>query len=193
MKKKNLAERSLGLGKYFLDGLKTIENPLIKEIRGKGLFIGVELTEAARPYCEKLKEEGLLCKETHDFVIRFAPPLIIKKMKLTGLLIELKKFYPNKSYCFEKTGNCPIKKLTYQQVSIIVVKVRYSKQQQEEQESLNMLHNTQTVIHEALRKLGYQDSMFELLKEPLRLLNVRFPVRMDDGSVRGFYRLPFPA
>src|SRR5436305_90755 len=61
-----------------------------------------------------------------------------------------------------------------------------SKQQQEEQESLNMLHNTQTVIHEALRKLGYQDSMFELLKEPLRTLKVRFPVRMDDGSVRIF-------
>ncbi|MBM7654667.1 glutamate dehydrogenase [Neobacillus cucumis] len=61
-----------------------------------------------------------------------------------------------------------------------------TKQQQVEQESLNMLQSTQTVIHEALHKLGFQDEMFELLKEPLRLLKVRFPVRMDDGSVKIF-------
>ncbi|MED4224383.1 Glu/Leu/Phe/Val dehydrogenase [Neobacillus cucumis] len=61
-----------------------------------------------------------------------------------------------------------------------------AKQQQVEQESLNMLLSTQTVIHEALHKLGFQDEMFELLKEPLRLLKVRFPVRMDDGSVKIF-------
>jgi glutamate dehydrogenase len=60
------------------------------------------------------------------------------------------------------------------------------KQQQEDQESLNMLQSTQSVIHEALTKLGYKDEMFELLKEPLRLLTVRFPVRMDDGSVKVF-------
>ncbi|MGD6817711.1 ornithine--oxo-acid transaminase [Metabacillus sp. 84] len=74
-----LAERSLELGTYFQDRLREIKNPVIKEVRGKGLFIGVELHEAARPYCEKLKEEGLLCKETHDTVIRFAPPLTISK------------------------------------------------------------------------------------------------------------------
>jgi glutamate dehydrogenase len=61
-----------------------------------------------------------------------------------------------------------------------------AKQQQEEQASLNMLLSTRTVIHEALQKLGFQDDMFELLKEPLRLLKVRFPVRMDDGSVKIF-------
>lgn len=61
-----------------------------------------------------------------------------------------------------------------------------NKQQQEEQETLGMLHSTQTVIHEALSKLGYKDEMFELLKEPLRVLKVRFPVRMDDGSVKIF-------
>lgn len=61
-----------------------------------------------------------------------------------------------------------------------------TKQQQEEQETLNMLHSTQSVIQEALRKLGYSDQMFELLKEPLRTLKVRFPVRMDDGSVQVF-------
>lgn len=77
-----LAERSLELGEYFQSKLKEIDNPVIKEVRGKGLFIGVELNEAARPYCEQLKELGLLCKETHDTVIRFAPPLIISQEDL---------------------------------------------------------------------------------------------------------------
>jgi ornithine--oxo-acid transaminase len=82
IEKENLAERSLELGEYFLNQLRTINNPKIKEIRGKGLFIGVELTEGARPYCEQLKEAGLLCKETHETVIRFAPPLIITKEEI---------------------------------------------------------------------------------------------------------------
>ncbi|SHS10535.1 ornithine aminotransferase RocD1 and RocD2 [Mycobacteroides abscessus subsp. abscessus] len=82
IEEEKLAERSLELGEYFLNQLKTINNPKIKEIRGKGLFIGVELTEAARPYCEQLKEAGLLCKETHETVIRFAPPLIITKEEI---------------------------------------------------------------------------------------------------------------
>ncbi|QHZ48641.1 MULTISPECIES: ornithine--oxo-acid transaminase [Bacillus] len=77
-----LAERSLELGEYFKEKLLQIDNPSIKEVRGRGLFIGVELTEAARPYCEHLKEEGLLCKETHETVIRFAPPLVISKEDL---------------------------------------------------------------------------------------------------------------
>ncbi|WP_203289639.1 ornithine--oxo-acid transaminase [Metabacillus indicus] len=74
-----LSERSLRLGAYFKEKLAEIKNPLIKEVRGRGLFIGVELTVPARPYCEKLKEEGLLCKETHETVIRFAPPLVISE------------------------------------------------------------------------------------------------------------------
>ncbi len=65
-----------------MEKLKQINNPMIKEVRGRGLFIGVELTEAARPYCEALKEKGLLCKETHETVIRFAPPLVITKEEL---------------------------------------------------------------------------------------------------------------
>jgi len=77
-----LAERSLELGEYFKEKLSQIDNPKIKEVRGRGLFIGVELTEAARPYCERLKEEGLLCKETHETVIRFAPPLVISNEDL---------------------------------------------------------------------------------------------------------------
>ncbi|WP_290716532.1 MULTISPECIES: ornithine--oxo-acid transaminase [Exiguobacterium] len=77
-----LPERSLELGTYFMEKLKQINNPMIKEVRGRGLFIGIELTEAARPYCEALKEKGLLCKETHETVIRFAPPLVITKEEL---------------------------------------------------------------------------------------------------------------
>jgi ornithine--oxo-acid transaminase len=78
----NLIERSLELGEYFKSKLSQINNPKIKQVRGRGLFIGVELTEAARPYAEQLKEKGLLCKETHETIIRFAPPLIIKKEEL---------------------------------------------------------------------------------------------------------------
>lgn len=86
-----LADRSLELGNYFQQELKKIENDVIKEVRGKGLFIGMELHESARPYCEKLKEEGLLCKETHEHVIRFAPPLIITKEELDWALERIHK------------------------------------------------------------------------------------------------------
>ncbi|MCT4779505.1 MULTISPECIES: ornithine--oxo-acid transaminase [Exiguobacterium] len=82
LEEEKLPERSLELGTYFMNRLKEIDNPLIKDVRGRGLFIGVELTEAARPYCEALKEKGLLCKETHETVIRFAPPLVITKEEL---------------------------------------------------------------------------------------------------------------
>lgn len=86
-----LVERSLRLGRYFMEKLQEITNPLIKEVRGKGLFIGMELHGQARPYCEKLKDEGLLCKETHDSVIRFAPPLIITEEELAWALEKIKK------------------------------------------------------------------------------------------------------
>lgn len=88
-----LSERSLELGTYFKEELQKIDHPSIKEVRGKGLFIGIELTEDARPYCEKLKELGLLCKETHDTVIRFAPPLIIEKEDLDWALDQVKSVF----------------------------------------------------------------------------------------------------
>jgi ornithine--oxo-acid transaminase len=88
-----LAKNSLELGNYFMDELKKIEHPSIKEVRGRGLFIGVELTEEARPYCEQLKELGLLCKETHDTVIRFAPPLVITKEELDWAIDKIKKVF----------------------------------------------------------------------------------------------------
>jgi len=77
-----LVERSLVLGEKFMEKLRTLSHPAIKEIRGKGLFIGIELHEPARSYCEKLKEKGLLCKETHEYVIRLAPPLVITEDEL---------------------------------------------------------------------------------------------------------------
>src|SRR5690625_2385136 len=86
-----LPERSNELGQYLQAELNKINNPIIKEVRGKGLFIGMELTEEARPYCEKLMEEGLLCKETHDYVIRFAPPLVISQEDLDWAINKIKK------------------------------------------------------------------------------------------------------
>lgn len=88
-----LAKRSDELGSYFMNELKKIAHPSIKEVRGRGLFIGMELSEAARPYCEKLKELGLLCKETHDTVIRFAPPLVITKDELDWALEKIRSVF----------------------------------------------------------------------------------------------------
>ena len=89
----NLSERSLELGNYFKSELESINHPAIKEVRGKGLFIGIELTEDARPYCEKLKDLGILCKETHETVIRFAPPLIIDKEDLDWAIDQVKSVF----------------------------------------------------------------------------------------------------
>lgn len=91
IEEEKLDQRSLELGEYMLQELKKMDNPIIKEVRGKGLFIGVELDEPARKYCEELKEKGLLCKETHENVIRFAPPLIIKKEELNWALDRIRE------------------------------------------------------------------------------------------------------
>lgn len=77
-----MIERSAELGSYFLNKLRNITSPHIKEVRGRGLWIGMELYTKARPFCEKLKDEGILCKETHDNVIRFAPSLVITKEEI---------------------------------------------------------------------------------------------------------------
>ncbi|MFC4411336.1 ornithine--oxo-acid transaminase [Chungangia koreensis] len=89
----NLAQRSFDLGQYFMDELKKIDHDTIKEVRGRGLFIGMELTTEARPYCEQLKELGLLCKETHDTVIRFAPPLVICMEELDWAIDKIKTVF----------------------------------------------------------------------------------------------------
>ncbi len=77
-----MIENSAKMGAYLLEKLQQIKSPHIKEVRGKGLFIGVELhpeAGGARRFCEALMVRGLLCKETHEHVIRFAPPLVIEK------------------------------------------------------------------------------------------------------------------
>jgi ornithine--oxo-acid transaminase len=84
-----MIENAAEMGSYFLGGLKQIKNNLIREVRGKGMLIGVELLPeagGARQYCEKLKEVGLLCKETHNHIIRFAPPLIITREQVDWAL-----------------------------------------------------------------------------------------------------------
>ena len=80
-----LVERSAELGAWLLQRLGAIQSPHIKEVRGRGLFIGMVLHKeagGARRFCEALMGRGLLCKETHDDVIRFAPPLTITKDQL---------------------------------------------------------------------------------------------------------------
>jgi ornithine--oxo-acid transaminase len=80
-----LIENAAVMGTYFMKRLGEIGNPMITEVRGRGLLIGVEfLPEAggARQYCEQLKDRGLLCKETHENIIRFAPPLVIEKQDI---------------------------------------------------------------------------------------------------------------
>ncbi len=90
----NLIEKSFELGNYFRQKLNDINSKHVKEIRGKGLFIGVELkpeAKGARRFCEALKDRGILCKETHENVIRFAPPLIITKDDIDGALPKIRE------------------------------------------------------------------------------------------------------
>lgn len=77
-----LAERSRVLGEKFLSRMKALRHPDIREVRGRGLFLGIELGSRARPYCERLAAAGVLAKDTHENVIRFAPPLVISEEEL---------------------------------------------------------------------------------------------------------------
>jgi ornithine--oxo-acid transaminase len=85
IEEENLVENSLVMGHYLKNSIKLIPSPYVKEVRGMGLLIGVELKKSAggaRKFCEALMEKGILCKETHKHVIRFAPPLVITKEEL---------------------------------------------------------------------------------------------------------------
>ena len=89
-----LVENAETLGNYFMDKLRTIRSDRIKEVRGRGLLIGVELKKeagGARRFCETLMKEGLLCKETHEDTIRFAPPLVITKKDIDWAFERIKK------------------------------------------------------------------------------------------------------
>ncbi|HOK30596.1 MAG TPA: ornithine--oxo-acid transaminase [Limnochordia bacterium] len=90
----DLPGRAEQLGNYFLEGLKALNSPYVREIRGRGLLIGVEIkTEygSARPFCQRLMAEGLLCKETREQTIRFAPPLVISKEEIDWALERIQK------------------------------------------------------------------------------------------------------
>jgi ornithine--oxo-acid transaminase len=87
-----MIENAEKMGAVFLNGLKQIVNPLIKDVRGKGLMLAMEFypeAGGARQYCLKLKEKGLLCKETHDDTIRFAPPLVITPVEVEWALEKI--------------------------------------------------------------------------------------------------------
>jgi ornithine--oxo-acid transaminase len=89
-----LAERAAELGEYFVEQLSEIPSPHIKEVRGRGLLIGVELKPeagGARRFCEQLKVRGILAKETHDNVIRFAPPLVIDRETIDWALPHIRE------------------------------------------------------------------------------------------------------
>ena len=90
----NMIENAEKMGAYFLDELKKISHPAIKEVRGRGLMIAVELVEGteggARAICEKLMGIGMLCKETHTHTIRFAPPLIITQADIDWAMDKIK-------------------------------------------------------------------------------------------------------
>jgi ornithine--oxo-acid transaminase len=91
-----LVENAAEKGAYFLEKLKTLKSRHIKEVRGRGLLIGLELwpeAGGARRFCEELMKEGLLCKETHDHVIRFAPPLVITYRELDWAFKKIKKVF----------------------------------------------------------------------------------------------------
>ncbi len=87
-----LPERAREMGAYFMEGLRAIDSPYVAEVRGKGLLVGVVLKDevgSARPFCEQLQERGILAHETHETVIRFAPPLIITRDVLDWAIGEI--------------------------------------------------------------------------------------------------------
>ena len=90
-----LVDRSREVGNYFMGRLKRIESEHIKEVRGKGLLIGVEMSDEARPYCDALRDAGILCKDTHGTVVRFAPPLVISKEEIDWAMERIEPILSN--------------------------------------------------------------------------------------------------
>ena len=96
----NMIENAATLGEYFMEQLKEINSPHVKEVRGKGLLIGIELNHTAggaRRFCEALQAEGILCKETHQHVIRLAPPLIIQRENIDWALEKIARALNSKA------------------------------------------------------------------------------------------------
>jgi ornithine--oxo-acid transaminase len=94
LEEEKLDERATELGRYFIERLRGLPSPHVHEVRGKGLLIGVQLkieSGGARRFCEALQRRGLLCKETHEDVIRFAPPLVIEKEEIDWAMEHIRE------------------------------------------------------------------------------------------------------
>ena len=92
LEEENLVKKSAELGEYFIQQLKKINSPLISDLRGRGLFIGMEIDPqyaSARSVCEELMKQGILSKETHETVVRFAPPLIISRQQIDEAMVAI--------------------------------------------------------------------------------------------------------
>ncbi len=90
-----LVEHSREIGAYFMGRLKRIESDHIEEVRGKGLLIGVEMSSLARPYCDALRDAGILCKDTHGTIVRFAPPLVVSKEEIDWAMERIEPILSN--------------------------------------------------------------------------------------------------
>lgn len=89
-----LVERSAEMGEWLLRTMRQeLESPHIREIRGRGMLVGIELDIPARRFCEALQHRGVLCKETHDFVIRFAPPLVVEQEDLEFAIAQMREVF----------------------------------------------------------------------------------------------------
>jgi ornithine--oxo-acid transaminase len=89
LQEEHLSERAATIGAHFLQSLRHISSPVIRDVRGRGLWIGIELTHSARPYAEALMRKGVLCKETHDTILRIAPPLTIARSEVDWAVAQL--------------------------------------------------------------------------------------------------------
>ena len=89
-----LPDRAAWLGPYFMSRLEAVRTPAVREIRGRGLWIGLELDRPARPVCERLADAGVLCKETHERVIRLAPPLVITREQIDWVVERVARCLP---------------------------------------------------------------------------------------------------
>lgn len=91
-----LPERSMELGNYLMGQLAKLDSPLIGSIRGSGLFVGIDIEPAvgsAREICERLMDRGLLSKETHETVVRLAPPLVITREQIDWAVVQIREVF----------------------------------------------------------------------------------------------------
>jgi ornithine--oxo-acid transaminase len=94
----NLVNRSKEMGDYFMQQLATVKSKHLDHVRGKGLLVGIVLKKdagGARRFCEALKQKGVLCKETHENILRFAPPLVISKEEIDWAFERIKDVLEN--------------------------------------------------------------------------------------------------